>query len=266
MSMQDGGFQFTAPEDGGQGTENPDDVASGFLKGVQNPEHVAVLQQYLPQWQAGVTKRFQSIHDEYRPWKDIGRDPEEVQQALSAWDLLDSNPQRVYELLTEIGQSAGWIPSSQGGQPAPQGQGQPPQPEWMKQVPPEFMQEFQEMKKVLMAIGQETVSSKEARQQADEDAKLDAYLGWLEEQHGKFDERIVLALMQNGLDGPQAVAEYRTMIGQAQGGQNGGGRPTPRVLSGAGSVPMDRQPDYAKASNKDIRADIVARLAASHQQ
>lgn len=260
MSQQDGGFQFTPPE--GQGTGDPNDVASGFLKDVQNPEHVAVLQQYLPQWQAGVTKRFQSIHDEYRPWKDIGRDPDEVRQALDAWDLLDTNPQRVYELLTEIGKTAGWLPGEQP--PSGQGQQQQQQPDWMKAVPQEFLQKFDQMEKLLTAIGQETISSKQEREAAQQDAQLDAYLTWLEKEHGKFDERIVLAFMQNGMDGPQAVAEYRTLVGGGQNG-NGGGRPTPRVLSGAGSVPMDRQPDYAKAPAKDIRSEIVARLQAAHQ-
>lgn len=251
----------------GAGNEDPNDIASGFLKNIPQ-EHQQIVGQYLPQWQAGVTRRFQSLADEHRPWKDLGRDYDEVTSAIGIWDLLESDPKRVLDMLTEIGSQNGWLNNPSGVTPPPPvGQPNLPGASVPSGLPPEWESKLSQIEKVVMALGQETINQREERTQAEQDRQLAGYMEFLHKTHGNFDDDFILSRLAAGIDGDTAVKQYTAMVDQILQSHNGtGGRPTPRVLSGAGSVQVDRGPDYAKMSNQDVRNEIQARLAASAQQ
>lgn len=257
------GFGFIPPT-GQEPETEPDEsqIFSDFLKNVPDEEK-PVVQKYLAQIQGGVTKRFQSIHDEYRPYKEIAGqyDPEILQRALGVWDLLDQDPKRVYDILKTMAQENQWEPDPNA---------QPPKtPPHLQGLPEEFTGRFNQMEQLLMTMGQEILSSRQEREAAAQDQQLDDYMNWLKTTHGEFDEPWVLSRMEQGVDGQEAVKQYQafeqSILTRAGVGNGNGGKPTPRVLGGAGSVPMDRGLDLKNASDQDVRNHIVAMLNASHQ-
>src|SRR3954470_14938959 len=66
---------------GGSGTEESSDsqgsvyeysdFAQGILKDVPD-EHKEILQPYLTKWDSGVQRRFQDLHNQYKPYTDLG--------------------------------------------------------------------------------------------------------------------------------------------------------------------------------------------------
>src|SRR5436190_20090017 len=77
-----------------QQPDGPGTLASPFLKNV-NPSDRPVLERYLKDWDANVTRRFMSIHDQYRPYKDLG-DLDTIQSAMAVYNLLGNDPMQIY--------------------------------------------------------------------------------------------------------------------------------------------------------------------------
>lgn len=280
----------TGGQDSGQGQQGQpgqpqlSELGSGFLGRVA-PEHQAILAPYVSQWDAGVTRRFQELHGQLRPYQELGADPTQLQAALSLYNMVDENPAEVVRLLQEaLGQQG----SQQTGQTQPQWGQQGIQPGQMQPqgsqpgsqfqqpqqgpgaVPPEvaaMQQQVQTMQQMLVALSDQFLSQRQeaqlTQQQQQQDAALEQELSLLQKEFGEFDEAYVLAQMMSGRTGEEAVQMYHQMF---QGGTNR--RPpvpsVPPVISGGGSVPNTQQ-TIAKAPSKDVR-NLVANIMAQANQ
>lgn len=276
-----GSTEGAQPQGQGTGAQQPDySLAGDFLQRVP-PEHRPILEPYVKQWDAGVTRRFQELHGRLQPWEQLGADPETVQQALQVFELLDSNPQMLYEFLQqELGlspQQAAQQVVQQQGYPASPSQGYPqvPQPSQYPQqqtyggqqnqlgqvqgLPPEFQQKFETFERTLQALAEHTLMQHQAQQQAQEDSQLDQYLNQLRQEFGDFDEDYVLVKMHQGMDGGAAVQEYLGLVQQAmnQAGRSGQSVQLP-TLSGTGAAPQEPQ-TVTKLKSNDVKS-IVANL------
>lgn len=68
------------------------------------PEDVRPLvEPIFKDWDAKTTQKFQELHSEYEPWKDVttNYDPETVAQATQLADLLDKNPRALFDYMKE---------------------------------------------------------------------------------------------------------------------------------------------------------------------
>lgn len=68
------------------------------------PEDIRVLvEPKFKEWDAKTTQKFQELHSEYEPWKDViaNFDPETVSQATQLADLLDKNPKALFDYMKE---------------------------------------------------------------------------------------------------------------------------------------------------------------------
>src|SRR5213078_3895076 len=135
-----------------QGAQTDYSLANGFLERV-SPEHRAIVEPYVRQWDAGVTRRFQELHSQMAPYQELGAEPEQMQQALEIMEILNTNPWQIYGVLHEnlLGQQPPWMQQPQGQpqqgqfpqgqypqQQLPQGQypqGQYPQQQFQQQAP-----------------------------------------------------------------------------------------------------------------------------------
>lgn len=253
------------PPVGGDQAGDPNSLASGFLQQVKE-DHRPIVEPYVAQWDAGVTRRFQELHSQYAPFKaflDAGYDQQAIVGALQLQTLLDNNPQYVLQRLQEelgIQQQL----SEQGQEPTPQ-----PGNSQFQGVPQELVEKLQKQDELLQAMGAILMQEHEQKTTQQEDEMLDKYMANLHKEFPTgFDDQYVLTLMGQGVDGPTAVKQFQTMLQQHAGQQeqqgNGPGSLAPTVIGGGGALPLG-DTDIKKASDKDITSLTAGILAAANK-
>lgn len=272
LAAGNGGGQQQAPSGNGQGQgqqspAQPQGQQNDFIKGLLeqiDPAHRPIVEPYLSKWNAGVNRRFQELHGELAPYKELGADPETITEALGLLELIDTNPQYVLQQLQEA------LAQANEGQPQGQPQGQPgttPPPEGQpaqSAIPPELEERFGMFERVLEVLAEQTLSQRSAEQESSEDAELDQYLTGLQQEFGDFDEHYVLAKMMAGIDGAEAVKQYQTAI-QGQVNDRARRPNVPPILGGGGAVPQEGK-KVEDASRKETKSLVANILAASQQQ
>lgn len=248
------------PQNQRGGAQN--DFLSSILEQV-DPAHRPIVEPYLGKWNAGVSRRFQELHGELAPFKELGADPQTLQQAYQLYQMIDSDPQGVMNLLQEALSELGVDP---GGAGSPQGQGNPQtqmgQPAQQSAIPPEFEQRLSTYEKVLEQLAQHYLGEQTKQTEQQEDAALDQYLGHLKQEFGDFDEDYVLAKMNAGKSGEEAVRAYHAAI-QGQVNQRSRMPNVGPVLGGGGAIPQEGK-SITDASPKETKALVAQILAASN--
>lgn len=201
----------------------------------------------LQSWDSGVSRRFQKIHDEYEPYKELEKygDPETLRKASEIYQALIEDPvatvetiRRVYGLSPEVEEVD----------------------EEYDELPPilkEKLSKLDEHERALAQMRQELEYRQAAEQEAQEDAALEEYLEELTEEYGEFDQDYVVGLIAAGVDGEEAVARYQYLT------QRVASQPkvqAPTVMSGSGGIPSSGpRPELSKLSNTQTQ-DLVAEL------
>lgn len=207
------------------------------------------------QWDADVTKRFQSLHSTFEPLKpyeeiqQAGWTPEDIQGAIQLAAALNENPQAIYDALVE---NYGFGKNSEQGQADPAGL--PDEDE--DYVDPRIAQLEQQQQVIADFILQQ----ENAKQAAKEDAELAAYLNKLKEDFGDYDVDYVQTKMYSGMSGEDAVKQYQGLVAQAAQS-----RPNPPVIMGAGGGLPSQTINPAQMSDKDRKALITQMLAQANQ-
>lgn len=243
----------------GQGGGNPYSLADNFLQGVPD-EHRPILEPYVKKWDAGVTRRFQEIHSQYEPYKQLG-EPDQLSQAVEIYQLLDQNPQLVYQILhQQFGQAPGQGVGNQ--QIEDEEEEENPFSQFQEVLTP-FQQQMQQQQQMLEALAQVVVGKAQQERQAEEDRQLDQYLTNLKQEFGEFDEKFVLSQMANGMSGEDAVKAFYDTVQQFAQKQQAPLQGLPKVLSGGGAPPPEG--NVSKLGDKDVRS-LVANLVKQANQ
>lgn len=242
--------------DTGQGEEYS--LSGDFLQNVPD-EHREILEPYVKKWDAGVTRRFQELHSQYKPYEELG-DPESLQQAVEIYNLLENNPEYVYNVLAqEYGHAAA---QQMVGEQGLEDEDESP----FGNLPPEFVSRIDQQQAVLEALAEFVLGQNQAVQEQQEDMELDEYLNNLKTEFGDFDEDYVLIKMQNGLGGAEAVQQYRQMIQAQVNAANQAMQAVPPVLSGGGTVPADSQVKLGEVPSRDVRKLVESLIAQQNQE
>lgn len=281
MSMQDGqGPQDagTANEDdpnAGQGTEAPpvgendSQPANPFLEAV-DPNDRAVVEKYIKQWDANVTRRQMELQRQYEPYRNLG-DVETLTKAQQLYDYFQRNPQEVYQKLHSAFGQQQQVPQPQLQPNVNSGQGFSGNefPEdlapYLTPLQQQFVQQRQEMQQfqqtttqVLEALAGYVTNQQQTSQQAQEDAALDQQLNLLKAEFGDFDEEFVLAKMYAGVDPVEAVRAYKSKF-QASINQQ---RTGPTLNGGGGTPPSGKSvQDLNQKETRALVADVLAKAA-----
>jgi hypothetical protein len=261
-STQGQGFG-TGDSDGGQAS---DSLASGFLSQVPDSER-PIVEKYVQDWDANVTRKFQEIHGQYEPYKQLG-ELEDLQTALEVYRMLDSDPEYIYDKLAEhLGKTQPQVgpnplnqqqPGSQNfGGTLPQNQGNQ-----QVQLPPQLQQQFEQQQAMLTKLAEIVVGQQKSSQQEQEDKALDNYMAELHSKYGDFDDRYVLVELYNGKDGDSAVKAFQETLTK-YGAKSFNGPPPPPGLAG-GNVPSNAQ-SVADLDSKDVKS-LVANIMESVNQ
>jgi len=228
-------------------------VVNPFLKNV-NPADRPVLERYLKDWDANVTKRFQAIHDQYRPYKEFG-DPDTLRSAMAVYQMLDTDPMQIYRILeAELADELGTQGTGQQQGQLPGGQQEEVSSEW-GELPPAAVQKLSQMEQLLTAMAERLIDQDKTTKQQKDDEQLQTTLDGLRKQYGEFDEEYVLSKMFRGMKPDEAVKAYKTFVTQTV--SQHGARRAPNVLTGASTIPAGQQPQNGE-QRKSMFADMLA--------
>lgn len=248
----------------GQQSEPSYSPASDFLQRVSE-EHRPIVEPYVKQWDAGVTRRFQELHSRYSPFEpflEAEIDPQDMATAWQLYDMMNTDPQYVLTMLQNaVGEQ------EQGPAGTPPGGDEDP---WAG-LPPALKQQWDRQSQALEAMAQMLLQSQTQTIEQQEDAKLDEYLGLLHTEFGDFDEEYVITKIGQGMDADKAVEAWNQTV-QAyvekrdRAGQ-GAGSTAPPVLSGGGGIPLGKfDPKKASAAEtRDFAANLLAQANAQRK-
>lgn len=294
QDAQQGGTQQGAPAngnggDGGQGQGSAPDgseysLAEGFLGRIPQ-EHRPIVEPYVKQWDAGVTRRFAELHSQVAPYQELG-ELEDLQQAVGLAQMLQENPYQVYgilhqalingEMFDEMGnpiQQGTPFPNGQQGPPQqqPPGQQQQTLPGQQEQglngqdIPAPVAQRLDQITQAVMALGQHILGQQQSVQTQEEDAALDSWLEQMHTEFGDFDDRWVIGRVLDGTDPEAAVKEFNDLITERATSQLNRQSGLPALLGagGGGGAPAD--PSNVKNLNRKQTQGLVASVLAAAQ-
>lgn len=230
-----------------------DSIASPFLAAIPEQDR-NIVAKYIKDWDAGVTKKFQGIHEQYKPYKELG-DYERVKMAMDVVAVMEEDPQLFYE---NLAQALGLNEEEMSDifDPA-----QNEQPQNQNTDPRDAeISDLRAMVESMQTNFQQSQQSAVEKQQMDE---LDNYIKNMHNEHGDFDEDWVLLQISKGTDPVEAVKSWNSMINDKVG--SFAKRPSPNILSGQGSSPGN-QVDPSKFDAKQRKDYIAEMLSAASQQ
>lgn len=214
-----------------------------------------VVGKYINTWDADVTKRIQSIHDEYKPWNDLGVSIEEAATGVGILQRLFNDPEGTLKELQEIINEM----NGDNGNTQPVGGSQTSLPEFegLSDAGKAYIQGLeQQLNEVKSFVSEQ----KTTQQQQAEMQEIDNLMRDLHTEHGEFDDEYVLSQLANGFTPQQAMEKWSKFVEKHSSSQH---KPAPRNLSG-GSVPS--QVDASKIKPGKDTKDYVAQILAASQQ
>lgn len=245
---------------------NPADNASQESTGGNQPPWASYLND-LPEtvrplvepkfreWDASTTQKFQQIHSQYesvKPYQEFvesGYDFNDVQQAIQFANLVNEDPERVYNALAQqygYGTEQGLVGAETeyaGGE------------DFAPQVNPEFEQ----YKQMTEQMAQIMTAQHNQQVEMQEDQALNNQLASLKNQHGEFDDEYVLAKVYAGASWDDAIQSYANLAGQFRQQSN-----APVVMGSGGGLPS-QQVAPSQMSDRE-RKNLVAQFIAQQNQ
>lgn len=242
---------------GPEGTETPEftfdseGVGEGFLKDIPEVDR-NVVSPHVSKWSQSVDKKFREIHDQYKPYKEFGS-PDDIKKWKQVVDLIESNPQQVYESLkAHLGIED--APKTPEGEVTPPVGGSGNGGEQVQGLPPEVQKKLDDLEKLTRGLTEHQLSQTKAQQEAEQQQAFDSMMSSLEEKHGKFDLGSVIYRIAQGEEPEAAVLSWKKEFGLPTG------KPVvlPPANPATGSVPQGT--DIRKMGKKETQDLVVSML------
>jgi hypothetical protein len=258
LGLEESEVETEDEETSSEGTEFTGHPAWKDILTVVPDEYKEQVQAQLAEWDAGVSRRFQKIHDEYAPYKELeDYDPKTLRTAAEVYQSLLDNPKDTWET---IGRVYGLSPqqvSDLSDEIEDDDEYELPASVRNK------LSKLDEHERILGIVTQEMLERQASDEEAQEDQALEEYLTELAEEYGDFDEDYVVGLIAAGVDGEEAIARYQHIV-------NSHATPAPKdsaptVMSGSGGIPTSGSVNVSKLNPQDTQALIteMLRLASS---
>lgn len=215
----------------------------------------------LKSWDQKFQEQLQQVHSQYEPYKPLIENQvpaESLQQAWQMFNLMNENPQLVFDQMKE------YYGFGQDGQ-GPQEQ-QPNNPEEngfdFNNPEADITQhpKFQELAQNQQMLAQFLVEQQQQEATKQAEAQLDQEISTVKEKYPHLDELQLLQVATGGnMSITQAAEQLNAMREQWLTESR---RPAPQVFSGGSTVPAQQQPDPTKMSSKQTRETVAAILQA----
>lgn len=272
------------PETGGEttGTENvggsePVETTGGENAGGEsmNPAWNPLLEKLpsslhqlitpeLRSWDKNFQDKISEVQSQYEPYKqflDNKIEPQTIEQAIGLYNLINQNPQLVYEQMQQFyGFGGGQGQEDQGNNPQGEEEefdlGDPNAD--ITQHP-----KFQEMAQNQQLLAQVIMEEHNAKQEAALSQQIEDEISAVKEKNPDIDE---LLLVQTALGGNMTIAEAADYINSYNERiLTASKRPAPKLFPVGGALPAAEQPDPTKMDSKQTRQTVAAILAAANQ-
>lgn len=220
----------------------------------------SVVTPHFQKWDQAANQRVESVNSQlaqfeaYKPYVEHGINSDELEQGLRLLYEINNNPQNVYQALQNaynFGQQQTESQETEGEEENP-----------LNSLPPEIMEKLQSHDGMLNAVAQIVLNDAQAKEDAAADSALEKELSDLKAAHGEYDEDYVLAKMQLGMSGEDAVKSYQALVQRITPQPFA---PTLLGSSGGNGVPSNAI-DPTKLSGKETRNLVAEMLAAAQRQ
>ncbi len=252
----------------------------------------------LKKWDAGVTQKFQEIHNTYAPLKayqkfvDNNIDPDYAEQSVILADELQRDPGKTIKQINETW-GLGFIDKEQAqalqeAANSNSGENDEFDLDFGEGVDVNKLLEHPSLKQLKDGLEKLTKEQQEQRQREEEEAELEEFEQYLTELENSytspdreggplpFNRIFVTALMQQGIDGDEAVKQYHQVLAgnsvtppeNNSGEQGSNSSDTPVVMgqSGtAGSGTADEAINFGKLSKDELNSTIENILAQAQE-
>lgn len=252
---QEAGTETPSPVSEQQGdTGTPQENAVPWAQYLEPlPESVRPLvEPVFKDWDASVTKKFQSLHSEYEPYKQIISDyePDALSQAIAIATAMEANPQ---EFVQQVIQAYGLTPE--------QGTANSTEvtPEDTGEVLTDEDRRFKALEDMVGQLAQAFLGEREQQTMAQQQQELENTLSTLKSKHGEYDEVYVLGLIGQGMEPEKAVLQFKQTVEQYAQQLNAPQQQAPAVVSANGGYPTRPVTPEDLASSKDTR-NLVAQM------
>lgn len=226
-------FQQTHQPDNNDETPTAEysDFAQGILSGIPENDR-PVVAKYIKDWDSNVTKKFQSIHDEYQPYKELG-DLEDVQAALYYNSMLQNSPKEYLTAIKQAYEEAGMDINDILNSGDQEDSETPAQPQG---IPKEYQQKMTQMETMIGNMYNQFQGYTQQQTEAQQIAELDKYMEGMHSKHGAFDDDWVLLQIEKGADPEKAIEQFKDKFS----GYGSPRKPAPAILNGNGAVQRDQ--------------------------
>lgn len=256
------GGEVQGGEPTGDNAPGPNPAWNDVLSIIPEQYHAAITPHFT-KWDQSAQQRIEQANSQvqayegFKPFIEHGIDPQELENGLRLMYEINNDPAKVYNALSQ----AYGLGNDPGNEGEGEGEGEGDGTQQQYQDP-----RYDTLSQNLELVNQIILQDHEAKEAAKADAALDAELNSLREKHGDFDERYVLAMMQNGMSGEDAAASFQEF---RNGLLQSNPRPfAPNVMGGSqgGSGYPSQQIDPTKLSGKETRGLVEQMLRAAAQQ
>lgn len=253
-------FDFSNPNAKPEVELHPDSLADGFLKDV-DPNDRPYVERYVKDWDGRVTRKFQSIHEQYAPYKDLG-DAEELRNIQYLASRFDTDPIGTLNTIVETYQRMGIDMSGfayNGGNGSEEEEEyEEPSSEASTTWAPS-QEEWDQMKQFMLGLGSSVLEDRKATQAEKDKKEFDGYLRELHDEHGDFDDEWVTNQIARNVDPVEAVKAFNQMIESRVNSRTN--KLAPNIFGGGGTPGQVKDVDVSKLSKEDRRAYIAAQIA-----
>lgn len=221
-----------------------------------------VVTPHFQKWDQSAQQRVEAANNSlkefegFKPFAEHGITPDEIEQGLRLMFEINNNPENVYQALANA-YKFGQTPSAGGANNEVDDGDEESE---VIQADPRFNQ----LEQGLELVSKIVLADAKAKQDAQADIELEKELDSLKEKHGDYDLPYVLAMMQNGMSGEDAVQAFNNLKSTLAPQQT-----APTILGGAngGAGIPSGAIDPTKLSGVETR-DLVAQMlkAAANRQ
>jgi hypothetical protein len=231
-------------------TPSQDSLGNGFLSKIPEQDR-PIVEKYVKDWDSGVTTKFQELHNQYAPYKELG-DIGDIQQALEVMEALRLDPKGFYDNLSKIMEELNEDDEMSLNEP----------PVEIKEPENADSSEVAQLKAALEDLSSKWTAHEQTVAEKAQMDELDGIMSKLHTEHGDFDDRWVLLQLADGVSPEDAIQKWNSLIDANVSSRKG--KPAPIVLPGAGSIP-NGQADPSKFSKSDRLAYIAQMLERAKQ-
>jgi hypothetical protein len=211
---------------------------------------------HLQNWDKGVTQKFQTVQQEYEPWKPIikmGVTPDTVQAGLNLVNMLETNPEALYKAMVD------YYKFGQDQDSTSQG----PSKEQQQEEDP-YKDRFAQMERGFNTLAEHVIQQRQQEENAKADAALEQEFKAAKDKYGEiFDEQWIQSrcLADPNLSVMDAAGMYQQWY-QQQAAKFGA---KPLIMGGGGGLPQNT-PDPTKMTGQETRGLVAQMIELSKQQ